>query len=94
MWGDLATTCFSPTGRNRTCGEKLGKGQKLEAVLESIPGVVEGVPTTKAVIELAAKYEVELPICEQINEVLFNGLDPLEAIGRLMARQPKAEKVG
>ena len=91
--GDLATTCFSPTGRNRTCGEQLGKGRKLDEVLASIPGVVEGVPTTKAVIALAQRYKVEMPITEAVNQVLFEGLDPLEAIGRLMSRQPKAEKV-
>ena len=92
--GDLATTCFSPTGRNRTCGEMLGRGKKLEEVLEAIPGIVEGVPTTKAVVALAKKYRVEMPICEQIHRVLFEGLDPLDAIGQLMSRDPKPERVG
>lgn len=92
--GDLATTCFSPTGRNRTCGEMLGRGKKLEQVLEEIPGIVEGVPTAKAVMALATKYRVEMPICEQIYKVLFEQLDPLEAISRLMSREPKPEKVG
>ncbi|MFP4145834.1 MAG: NAD(P)H-dependent glycerol-3-phosphate dehydrogenase [Phycisphaeraceae bacterium] len=92
--GDLATTCFSPTGRNRTCGEQLGRGRKLDAVLEDIPGVVEGVPTTKAVVALAEKYRVEMPITQAIDQVLFQGLDPLEAITQLMSREPKPEKVG
>lgn len=92
--GDLATTCFSPSGRNRTCGEMLGKGRKLDEVLAEIPGVVEGVPTTKAVIALAKKYKVEMPITEAIHAVLFESLDALEAISRLMSRQPKAERVG
>jgi len=92
--GDLATTCFSPTGRNRTCGEMLGRGKKLEEVLESIPGIVEGVPTTRSVMALATKYRVEMPICEQIYKVLFEQLDPLEAISRLMSRDPKPERVG
>ncbi len=91
--GDLATTCFSPTGRNRTCGEMLGKGRKLEEVLEAIPGVVEGVPTTKAVVRLAEKYRVEMPITEAVHAILFEGLDPIEAIGQLMTRTPKAERV-
>jgi glycerol-3-phosphate dehydrogenase (NAD(P)+) len=91
--GDLATTCFSPTGRNRTCGELLGKGRKLEEVLEEIPGIVEGVPTTRSVVALALRYKVEMPITEQVHEVLFNGLDPIEAITRLMSRTPKAERV-
>ncbi|MCC7204638.1 MAG: NAD(P)-dependent glycerol-3-phosphate dehydrogenase, partial [Phycisphaeraceae bacterium] len=69
--GDLATTCFSPTGRNRTCGELLGKGRKLQEVLDSIPGVVEGVPTTKAVVALAERYKVDMPITRAVNQVLF-----------------------
>ena len=73
--GDLATTCFSPTGRNRTCGEQLGKGRKLADVLESMAGVVEGVPTTRAVVELARKYRVEMPITQAVFQVLFEGLD-------------------
>ncbi|MEM9296666.1 MAG: NAD(P)H-dependent glycerol-3-phosphate dehydrogenase, partial [Planctomycetota bacterium] len=92
--GDLATTCFSPGGRNRTCGEALGRGRKLDDVLAEIPGVVEGVPTTEAVAALAKKYRVEMPICTAIHRVLFEGLDPLDGIGELMARQPKAESVG
>ncbi len=92
--GDLATTCFSPTGRNRTCGELLGKGRKLETVLAEIAGIVEGVPTTKSVVALAAKYRVEMPITQAVHQVLFEGLDPIEGISRLMSRQPKPERVG
>jgi glycerol-3-phosphate dehydrogenase (NAD(P)+) len=90
--GDLATTCFSPTGRNRTCGEQLGKGRKLEDVLAGMTGVVEGVPTTKAVVLLAEKYRVEMPITQAVHAVLFEGLDPIEGISRLMTREPKAER--
>jgi glycerol-3-phosphate dehydrogenase (NAD(P)+) len=92
--GDLATTCFSPTGRNRTCGEQLGKGRKLDDVLKGIAGVVEGVPTTKAVVQLTERYKVEMPITDAVHQVLFEGLDPLEAISRLMSRQLKPERVG
>ncbi len=92
--GDLATTCFSPTGRNRTCGEQLGRGRKLQDVLEQIPGVVEGVPTTRAVVALARKYRVEMPITAAVYRVLFEALDPIEAIGQLMARQLKPETIG
>ncbi|MEM9881958.1 MAG: NAD(P)H-dependent glycerol-3-phosphate dehydrogenase [Planctomycetota bacterium] len=92
--GDLATTCFSPTGRNRTAGEQLGKGQKLDAVLNSIPGVVEGVPTTRAVVALAERHAVEMPITAAVHDVLFRDLDPLDAISRLMSRQLKTERVG
>ena len=91
--GDLATTCFSPTGRNRTCGEQLGKGKKLEDILAAMAGVVEGVPTTKSVVALAQKYRVEMPITQAVHQVLFEGLDPIEAISRLMARELKPERV-
>ena len=92
--GDLATTCFSPTGRNRTCGEQLGRGRKLQEVLQDIAGVVEGVPTTRSVVGLAEKYRVDMPITRAVHSVLFEGLDPLEAISRLMSRDPKPERVG
>ncbi len=92
--GDLATTCFSPTGRNRTCGEQLGRGKKLQDVLEEMPGVVEGVPTTKAVVALLKKYRVEMPITQTVHKVLFEGLDPLEGISQLMSRQLKPENIG
>jgi len=92
--GDLATTCFSPTGRNRSCGEELGKGRKVDDVLATMKGVVEGVPTTRSVVELAEKHRVEMPITQAVYRVLFDGLDPLEAIGQLMTREAKHERVG
>ena len=92
--GDLATTCFSPSGRNRTCGEQLGRGRKLDDVLKEIPGIVEGVPTTRAVVRLAEKYRVEMPITQAVHCVLFEALDPIEAISRLMSRDLKPERLG
>ena len=92
--GDLATTCFSPSGRNRTAGEMLGKGRKLEEILKEIPGVVEGVPTTQAVVKLAEQHGVDMPITNAVNQVLFENLDPLDAISNLMSREPKTERVG
>ncbi len=92
--GDLATTCFSPEGRNRSCGEALGKGRKLEEYLAASPHVVEGVETTRAVLELAKKYRVEMPIVTAVHAVLFENLDPIDAIGQLMSREQKAERVG
>ena len=92
--GDLATSCFSPSGRNRTCGEQLGKGRKLDDILKAVPGVVEGVPTTQSVVELARKHDVDMPITQTVYDVLFDELDPIEGISRLMSRQPKPEQVG
>ena len=92
--GDLATTCFSPEGRNRSCGEALGRGVRLEDYLKSIPNVVEGVATTKSVMDLARKYKVEMPITHAVYSALYEGMDPIEGIGRLMSREMKAERVG
>ncbi len=91
--GDLATTCFSPEGRNRSCGEAIGRGLPVDEYLRSTPFVVEGVSTVKAVLELARKYRVEMPITQAVHAVLFEGMDPIEAIGKLMSREPKPERV-
>ena len=92
--GDLATTCFSPEGRNRSCGEALGRGARLEEYLAGTRFVVEGVATTRSVMDLARRYRVEMPITEAVHDVLFEHLDPLKAIGRLMSRAPTSEDVG
>jgi glycerol-3-phosphate dehydrogenase (NAD(P)+) len=89
--GDLITTCVSPEGRNRTVGERIGKGRKLKDVLDSMDSVAEGVPTTKSVHELARRYQVEMPITESVYSVLFEGKDPIEALTDLMTRDPKPE---
>jgi glycerol-3-phosphate dehydrogenase (NAD(P)+) len=92
--GDLATTCFSPEGRNRTCGERLASGQSLDSVLASMSSVVEGVPTTRAVMQLAKSMKVDMPITAAVHAILFEGLKPQEAIRGLMGREQKAERVG
>ena len=92
--GDLATTCFSPEGRNRSCGEALGRGRRLDEYLASIPYVVEGVATCKSVIALSQRYRVDMPITGAVHAILFEGLDPIEAISQLMAREQKTERVG
>lgn len=92
--GDLATTCFSPEGRNRSCGERLSKGEPLADILASSTSVVEGVPTTKSVVELARQHRVDMPITEAVHAILFQGLSPRDAIRSLMTREAKAETVG
>ncbi|MEM1330552.1 MAG: NAD(P)H-dependent glycerol-3-phosphate dehydrogenase [Planctomycetota bacterium] len=92
--GDLATTCFSPEGRNRSCGEALGQGESLESYIKRSTMVVEGVSTTRAVVDLARTFGVDMPLVHAVNEVLFEGLDPLTAIGGLMSRELKAERLG
>jgi glycerol-3-phosphate dehydrogenase (NAD(P)+) len=90
--GDLITTCVSPEGRNRTVGEQIGKGRKLDDVLGKMDSVAEGVPTTKAVMELARRYNVEMPITEAVHAVLFEGKDVIHALTDLMTREPKPER--
>ena len=92
--GDLITTCVSPSGRNRSVGEQVGRGRPLADVLGSMSSVAEGVPTTQAVVRLARLKGVEMPITEAVHAVLFDGLDPRFAVADLMSREPKPERSG
>ncbi len=92
--GDLITTCISPEGRNRTVGEQIGKGKRLDDILASMDSIVEGVPTTRSVMELALRHKVEMPITQAVHAVLFEGKDVLFALTDLMTRDPKAESLG
>ena len=89
--GDLITTCVSPEGRNRTVGERVGRGETLGAILPSLGSVCEGVPTTRAVRELARKQGVEMPIVDAVHAVLFEAKPVRAALLELMTREPKAE---
>lgn len=89
--GDLIVTCTSVHSRNWRAGNLLGKGIKLPEVLEQMGMVVEGVRTTKAAHQLAEKYDVAMPITEQLFEVLFNEKDPKLAVDELMIRMKKPE---
>jgi glycerol-3-phosphate dehydrogenase (NAD(P)+) len=90
--GDLVTTCASRHSRNRRVGEALGRGGKLETILEDLGMVAEGVRTAAAAHDLAARTGVEMPIVERVNAVLFEGQAPPDAIRDLMRREPKAEE--
>ena len=92
--GDLATTCFSPFGRNRSCGEALGKGEALDDYLARTQSVVEGVATAKAIVQLADELNVDMPIARAVHAVLYEGLSARDGIERLMSRPLKAERVG
>ena len=92
--GDLATTCLSPEGRNRSCGEAIGRGETLVAYLAQSRSVVEGVETARSVRQLATARGVDMPITEAVCRILFEDLPPARAISALMTREPKAERVG
>jgi glycerol-3-phosphate dehydrogenase (NAD(P)+) len=89
--GDLVTTCFSPYGRNRAFGEALGKGKSAAKALKDIGQVVEGVPTTEAVLALAKKLKIDMPICKEVGLILNKGKKPAEAVRSLMQRSAKSE---
>ncbi|HEX8342574.1 MAG TPA: NAD(P)H-dependent glycerol-3-phosphate dehydrogenase [Tepidisphaeraceae bacterium] len=91
--GDLITTCVSPEGRNRTVGEQIGKGRKLADILATMESVAEGVTTTRAVAALAKRYKVEMPITEEVQAILFENKDAINALTDLMTRESKAEKI-
>jgi glycerol-3-phosphate dehydrogenase (NAD(P)+) len=89
--GDLIVTCMSRHSRNRYVGEEIGKGNTLDEVLNKMVMVAEGVKTTKSVHQLRDRYPVEVPICQEVYEVLFNRKNPHEAVRALMTRDPKEE---
>lgn len=89
--GDLATTCNSPSSRNRTVGERIGRGETLQQVLNSMVMVAEGVWTSRAVRELAEGLDIEMPITNAVCRILFENCPPRLAVKELMERQLKAE---
>jgi len=90
--GDLVLTCTGPLSRNRSVGVELGRGHKLPAILANLHGkVAEGVRTTSAALGLARAHQVEMPITEQMAEILERGRAPQDAIRELMARPGRDE---
>jgi glycerol-3-phosphate dehydrogenase (NAD(P)+) len=89
--GDLVTTCISPKGRNRSFGERIGRGMTTEQALGKTNSVVEGVDTCKSVCELAEEHKVEMPITFAVYQILFEGKSVQQAISELMQRELKAE---
>jgi glycerol-3-phosphate dehydrogenase (NAD(P)+) len=89
--GDLVTTCFSPKGRNRSFGERIGRGQSVEQARKATESVIEGIATCKSVCALAQKHAIEMPITQAVYEVLFENKPMQTAITDLMSRRLKAE---
>lgn len=89
--GDLVVTCFSPLSRNRTMGERLGRGETVEEILRTTSHVIEGVPTTKAAYKLAQLKGVETPIINQVYAILFENKPVQEALNDLLQRNIKPE---
>lgn len=89
--GDLMVTCFSKHSRNRNLGEMLAKGKTLKEAEKELKMVAEGVKTCMSAYELGQKYNVELPIINEVYEILFNNKDATNAVYDLMTRTPKSE---
>ena len=89
--GDLIVTCASVHSRNRKAGYLMGQGRTMQEAMDEVKMVVEGVYSAKAAAKLGKKYQVSLPIIEEVNKVLFEDKSPKEAVNELMLRVGKAE---
>ena len=89
--GDLIVTCASVHSRNRKAGYLIGQGRTMQQAMDEVQMVVEGVYSTKAAVKLAQRYEVQMPIIEQVNAVLFEEKSAAEAVKELMLRDGKTE---
>lgn len=89
--GDLIVTCSSNLSRNYQVGEQIAKGRKLPEILSSMKEVAEGVTTAPAVLELAKKHNVNMPIAQEVFNMLYQGKNPYQALIDLMTRTPTNE---
>lgn len=89
--GDLVLTCTGDLSRNRTVGLKLGQGKKLQTILKEMKMVAEGVKTTKSVYDMVAKMDVEMPILEQVYQVLYKDKECTAAVNDLLTRELRME---
>ena len=92
--GDLVATCTSPKSRNRGVGFELGRGRSLDEIVEQSNMVAEGVRSTAALLELAQRAGIEMPIASMVGAVLYEGRRPAELVPELMLREAKAELHG
>jgi glycerol-3-phosphate dehydrogenase (NAD(P)+) len=89
--GDLMLTCFSKQSRNRDLGERLGRGETMDAVQSSHPKLAEGYPTARSAYRLAQQKKVPTPIMDEVYRLLYEGKSPKEAVRDLISRAFKAE---
>jgi glycerol-3-phosphate dehydrogenase (NAD(P)+) len=92
--GDLVATCTSLQSRNRRVGVGLGEGRALDEITAEMRMVAEGVRTTGAVLTLADRHDIDMPIARVVGGVLYEGMHPADVVGRLMGREAKAELDG
>ena len=92
--GDLVATCFSDQSRNRTVGVELGRGRALDEIVDEMQMVAEGVKTTEAVLALADRHGIDMPIARAVGGVLYAGARPGDMVEALMTREAKSELHG
>ncbi len=92
--GDLVATCISPQSRNRTVGEQLGQGKTIEAIIDEMQQVAEGVKTSNVVWPMAERLGVEMPIAEQVYGVCHGGCTAADAYRGLLGRRQRREMHG
>lgn len=90
--GDLTVTCFSRLSRNRTLGERLGRGENLGAIFASTSSVAEGHPTARSAVQLARRHQVDTPIIDEVHAVLYQGKNLVSALQDLINRESKPEQ--
>lgn len=91
--GDLIVTCASVHSRNRKAGYLIGQGKTMQEAMDEVKMVVEGVYSAKAAAKLAKKYQISMPIVDEVNAVLFEGKNPAQAVDDLMQRESRSENV-
>lgn len=89
--GDLIATCASRQSRNRFVGEELGRGKAIDEITAEMNQVAEGIKTSRVMVELGAKYDIDLPIAKEVYGVIYEGRDATDAYSGLTRRQPGAE---
>ena len=89
--GDLVATCTSPLSRNRTFGERLGRGEELQHVLGQQSQTAEGVKSCRSILDLARKHDVRMPITEHVVAVVHDGMTPRDMVRGLMRREARSE---
>jgi glycerol-3-phosphate dehydrogenase (NAD(P)+) len=92
--GDLIATCSSPQSRNRHVGVELGHGRSLDEIVAEMNMVAEGVKTTAAVLQIAAREKIEMPLAEFVGRVLYEGARPADLVPELMGRRARPELHG
>ena len=91
--GDLVATCASPLSRNHSFGQKIGRGMTMEEILAGSHQVAEGVKSCRSILDLARKHDVDMPLTEHVERVLYEGLSPRDMVASLMRRERQSEAI-